>query len=368
MTGRRIPFAIVFTSIPVVACLCIGNIDFLQKVVGQAEETFGQNATFLEEVERMQLETQTGTQASQNQTNATSTQIPKEQLQQKLEGSPPIMASSNELPESKPRIVISGENAYIIWGTNGTGDWEVMFRASNDNGETFGDKINLSNSSETNSGNAEIAASGSKVYIIWQEKGPDNATAEYVLRTSNDDGQTFGPIIELSGNGTIRERQTFSTYENASYGIQMQYPSDWQVRIGEEDNDSVIDIVGFYSPTEYRLDNYDERIWISLDNIRSENITLEEYFNEVINYKNESLQDFHLLDNDTDSMILAGYPAYRLVYTSTLEDGTINKQMEIGTKIGDKVYYLTYYAEEEKYHNFLPVIHDMINSFEIQDK
>jgi hypothetical protein len=163
----------------------------------------------------------------------------------------------------------------------------------------------------------------------------------------------------------VRIPVNFSTYENSSYGLQMLYPSDWKIVDGRDDNDGIIEMSGFVSPFEDRFDRYKERVWLYLDNAPNENMTLEEYTNEVISHYNESLQDFHLLDNDTDSMILAGYTAYRLVYTSTLEDGTINKQMEIGTKIGDKVYYLTYYAEEEKYHNFLPVIHDMINSFEI---
>ena len=39
--------------------------------------------------------------------------------------------------------------------------------------------------------------------------------------------------------------------------------------------------------------------------------------------------------------------------------------MEIGTIIGDKVYYIEYIAEEEKYSNYLPTIQMMINSFEI---
>jgi hypothetical protein len=39
--------------------------------------------------------------------------------------------------------------------------------------------------------------------------------------------------------------------------------------------------------------------------------------------------------------------------------------MEIGTIIGDKVYYIKYIAEEEKYSNYLPTIQMMINSFEI---
>jgi hypothetical protein len=62
------------------------------------------------------------------------------------------------------------DNVYIVWWTNksGGGNWEVMFRASNDGGATFGDKITLSNSSDTESQNAEIVAAGdNSVYVSW---------------------------------------------------------------------------------------------------------------------------------------------------------------------------------------------------------
>ena len=42
-------------------------------------------------------------------------------------------------------IATSDNNVYITWWSNKTGNEEVMFRASTDNGATFGDKINLSN-------------------------------------------------------------------------------------------------------------------------------------------------------------------------------------------------------------------------------
>lgn len=44
-----------------------------------------------------------------------------------------------------------------------------MFRASNDGGATFGDKINLSTSSDTQSKTAEIVTAGNNVYITWWE-------------------------------------------------------------------------------------------------------------------------------------------------------------------------------------------------------
>ena len=107
--------------------------------------------------------------------------------------------------EPKAPMVASGENLYIVWWTNKSGNWEVMFRASNDAGQTIGDKINLSNSSNSDSQNAEIVASGNNVFVSWWETSTDpaNKTSESVLRISNDNGQTFGPTQMLGNNGTL---------------------------------------------------------------------------------------------------------------------------------------------------------------------
>jgi len=98
-----------------------------------------------------------------------------------------------------------GSNVYVVWWTNRSGNWEVMFRASNDGGQTFGDKINLSNSPDTQSQTAEILAVGNTVYVTWWELNENvhPHTNESVLRVSTDAGQTFGPVINLGTNGTI---------------------------------------------------------------------------------------------------------------------------------------------------------------------
>jgi hypothetical protein len=99
-----------------------------------------------------------------------------------------------------------GNNVYVVWWTNRSGNWEVMFRASNDGGQTFGDKINLSNSPDTESQTAEILAVGNNnVYVTWWELNENvhPHTNESVLRVSTDAGQTFGPVINLGTNGTI---------------------------------------------------------------------------------------------------------------------------------------------------------------------
>jgi hypothetical protein len=105
--------------------------------------------------------------------------------------------------DSKAPVVISGDNIYVAWWTNNTenGNEEVMFRASNDAGQTFGDKINLSNSPDADSWRVEIAAEGADVVVTWWETNQTSDTP--IARLSTDGGQTFGPMLRLAVNGTI---------------------------------------------------------------------------------------------------------------------------------------------------------------------
>ena len=100
-------------------------------------------------------------------------------------------------------IAISGDNIYIAWWANKTGNDEIMFRASTDNGATFADKINISNTTDTESQDVEIATEGDNVVVTWWER---NQTAEEpVARVSTDNGDTFGPLLKLATNGTISQ-------------------------------------------------------------------------------------------------------------------------------------------------------------------
>jgi hypothetical protein len=104
---------------------------------------------------------------------------------------------------TKAPSVVSGDNIYIAWWTNNTenGNEEVMFRASTDGGETFGDRINLSNTTDADSWRVEIAGEGENVIVSWWET---NQTSDIpVARISTDAGETFGPVLMLGTNGTI---------------------------------------------------------------------------------------------------------------------------------------------------------------------
>ena len=99
-------------------------------------------------------------------------------------------------------IAASGDNVYVTWWDNKTGNWEVFFARSTDNGETFGDTINLSNAMGR-SEDSNIAASEDNVYVTWWDN--KTGTREVYFRASTDSGETFGNTIMLnstSGGGS----------------------------------------------------------------------------------------------------------------------------------------------------------------------
>lgn len=108
----------------------------------------------------------------------------------------------DELAARAP-VVVSGNNIYVAWWTNNTANKneEVLFRASNDGGQTFSDKINLSNTNDADSWRVEIAGEGADVIVTWWETNQTGDTP--VARTSTDGGHTFGPMLRIANSGGI---------------------------------------------------------------------------------------------------------------------------------------------------------------------
>ena len=110
---------------------------------------------------------------------------------------------SRDIREDPPAI--TGDNVYVAWWTDKTGNDEVMFRASIDKGQTFGEKIgekiDLSNTQNSDSTRVGIESDANSVVATW---GETNQTADIpVMKISTDNGKTFGPMLNLSSNGTI---------------------------------------------------------------------------------------------------------------------------------------------------------------------
>lgn len=111
------------------------------------------------------------------------------------------------IAEREAPPAITGDNVYVAWWTNETANnnEEVLFRASTDGGASFGDKINLSNTTDSDSWKVEIDSDADSVVVTWWETNATDDTP--VMRVSDDNGATFGPVLMLATNGTIGEAE-----------------------------------------------------------------------------------------------------------------------------------------------------------------
>jgi hypothetical protein len=164
---------------------------------------------------------------------------------------------------------------------------------------------------------------------------------------------------------------SFKTYGNSTYGIGIQYPSNWEIdtHLGSE-QDNIIHAVDFRSPYENDSDRFADFVAIDIEKLSTKkNMKLDKYADSIINSDRESFPSFNLIESNTNSTTLAGFPAYRLQYTLPYqrfgEDDINIKAMEIGTIIDGRAYALIYYAEAAKYDSYLPIIQKIINSFKI---
>ncbi|HEX5982554.1 MAG TPA: sialidase family protein, partial [Nitrososphaeraceae archaeon] len=138
-----------------------------------------------------------------------------------------INLSNNTGFSEHPQIAVSKNGIFIVWADNtNSKNTEIMFTKSLDNGTTFGEVRNLSNNSK-NSNNQEISVSDENVYVVWQDtdslSNKKNLTDKKILssiifRGSTDNGNTFNDEIEIIDN-TYDSYPKVNSYQNYVYVV-----------------------------------------------------------------------------------------------------------------------------------------------------
>ena len=182
----------------------------------------------------------------------------------------------------------------------------------------------------------------------------------------------------------------FLRYENSTYGIKMQYPSNWQ-KIGtnegheKENQDNDKGIVEFRLSSSAGNPSIDRStLKISIHKLPSQNIivnlftffdktgaqriSLEGFVLSHVTILLTTLPNFHLIRSESGETALAdNTPAHKLVYEYR-EQGQKNiptRGMEILMVKDDTGYIIRYIAEEPKYWDYLPTVQQIINSVEV---
>ena len=181
-----------------------------------------------------------------------------------------------------------------------------------------------------------------------KSKVPSNETSKTI-----DNGTTMG----------------FQTYQNNIFGIKIRYPDGWSVRSYPYNNASNNTVVGFYSPskTASQLGNISGVSghfvpYLDIFAFDSKSMSLDKIINGRIN-RIQNTSDFVL---DSKPFTLKGnHSAYMLVYSTITGGDEFFKKMQVYTTFGNKVYLITFTAQEALFSNYLPTIRKMIDSFEI---
>ncbi len=110
--------------------------------------------------------------------------------------STPIDVSKDVYQSLWPVVASSGPYIYVAWENSTlSSNPQVVLSRSTDGGTTFGAATDLSNDVGYTQ-NIAVAASGSNVYIVWQDQTPGNYHVFY--RLSTDYGADFSPTADLS--------------------------------------------------------------------------------------------------------------------------------------------------------------------------
>jgi hypothetical protein len=117
-----------------------------------------------------------------------------------------------------PQITATGNNAYIVWSDTTTGNGDIYFKSSTDNGTSFSVPKNLSTNLDGPALFPQVEAIGNNVYVLWQDETPDKGRIRF--RASNDNGNDFSITRVLSQENEVNANSPqLSVSERAIYVV-----------------------------------------------------------------------------------------------------------------------------------------------------
>jgi hypothetical protein len=130
-----------------------------------------------------------------------------------------VNLSNNAGYSIDPQMAVIGGNVYVVWrdtpGSAGTAANDIFFKRSTNSGASFGTTKNISNNPGESS-SPQISRSGTAVRIVWVDNTFGTPGQDDILfRASGDNGITFGTIRNLSNNaGSSDEPRIISSGDN----------------------------------------------------------------------------------------------------------------------------------------------------------
>lgn len=183
-----------------------------------------------------------------------------------------------------------------------------------------------------------------------------------------------------AGQHGLNQTKILRTYTNASYGVTMNYLTNWTYNQGNPILKSVrqnvssaqnasstlrtLHFLAYFYPTNLGLENgsfVPPALTLAVvDNV--EKFSLPQYVNKILNQQNKTT--FHL--ESKNSTMLGGHLAEKLVYDSTDNEDRPTKTMNVVATNGKEIYLFLFYSSPKDYPTYLRPVEDMRNSLVIK--
>ncbi len=91
-------------------------------------------------------------------------------------------------------------DVYVVWvdKSSKTGDTDINFRSSHDDGRTFDDRKRLRSNNLLSFSPQMIATEQGEVFVVWSDRNSTTAENQISFRGSHDGGKTFDRVINLN--------------------------------------------------------------------------------------------------------------------------------------------------------------------------
>jgi hypothetical protein len=194
-----------------------------------------------------------------------------------------------------------------------------------------------------------------------QQQSPEEIQNEILrgnLDIEGDDSDTT--TTAESSVQSLVEDNNLLVYESPAYGIRTQYPDGWEIIIQSTSPSSIS--LRFSSPQENDTDVFRENVVFEINTI-SNNTALSNFTTATLISYLEAYPDLEFNELSSTNLTSTAIPAYKLAASRT-QDGL--DFMQIFAIKEDKVYTILYSAERTRYSTFLPIVEEMIDSFEVR--
>jgi hypothetical protein len=127
--------------------------------------------------------------------------------------------TNNPMDSVYGQVAAWNDNVYMLWQDSmppGYTNYDIFVKSSNDNGTTFGSPINLSDNSGF-SEHPQIAAYDNNVYAIWADDTSGNR--EVLFTRSEDNATSFDKIKNLSNNTSDSFNQEIAVFGDNVYVV-----------------------------------------------------------------------------------------------------------------------------------------------------